>query len=110
MCKIHTNSKGASINRENNLNEYFQYLTNAQIPYWNLTGQNKSIQPNFLPTSATSSEWSKVGNKDLILTNLLKSSGRPQLEGQKTANQDHADQKSTASCRMNLYMLSLLTI
>ena len=110
MSKIHNISKSASINREGNLNEYLQYSTNAHKLYWNLIGQNKSIQPKFWPTSSTTSDWSKVGHKDIILTTLLKASGRLQTERQKTANQDHTDRKPTSLCRMNLYMLCLLTI
>ena len=110
MCKIHTNSKVASINQESNLNEYIQYLVNSQTLYWNLIGQNKSIQPKFWPTSNTTSEWSKVGHKDLIVTSLLKAGGRLHIEGRKTANENHTDQKSVAFCRTNLYMLYLLAI
>ena len=58
----------------------------------------------------TTNEWSKVGHKDLILSCLLKASGRLQIEGQKTANQNHIDQKPTALCRMNIYTLFLITI
>ena len=104
VCKIRTINKSASINRESNLNEYLQYVTNAQILYWNLIGQNQSIQPKFCPTSRTTSQLSKVGHKDLILTSLLKASGRFRIKARKTANQNHIDRKSTALCRMNLYM------
>ena len=76
MCKILTISKSASINRECNLNERLQNLTKAQIQYWNLIGQNKSIQLKFRPTSSTTSERSKVGHKDLNLTSLLEARGR----------------------------------
>ena len=110
MSKTHTISKSASISRESNLNEYLQYLTNAQKLYWNLIGQNKSIQPKFWPTSSTTSEWSKVGRKDLILTSLLETNGRLQIARRKTANQINIDQKPTALCWVNLYMLSLITI
>ena len=110
VCKIHTINKSASIDRERNINEYLQNLSNAQILYWNLIGQNKSIHPNFWPTSSTTSEWSKIGLKDLILTSLVKASAGLQIEGRKTANQHHADQKPTALCWMNLYMLFLHTL
>ena len=105
MCKIHTISKSASINRENNLNEYLQYLTNAQILYWNLIGQKKlnSIK-------IATSEYSKVRHNDLISTSLLRASGRLQIEGRKTADQHHTDQKPTALCRMNFIYAILLTI
>ena len=34
------------------------------------------IQSKLRPTSSTTTEWSKVGHKDLLLTSLLKASGR----------------------------------
>ena len=110
MCEIHTISKSASINWESNLNEYLQFVTKAQRLYWNLIGQNKSIHLKVRPTSSTSNEWIKIGQKDLILTKLLKASGRLQIEGRTTAYQNHIDQKPTAFYWMNLNMLSLLTI
>ena len=47
VCKSHTISKSAHISRESNLNGHLQHLTNAQMLYWNLIGQNKSIQAKF---------------------------------------------------------------
>ena len=52
-CKIHTNDK---INREGILKERLQYLSNAQILYWNLIGQNKSIHPKLWPNKSTARE------------------------------------------------------
>ena len=43
-CRFHTVSKSTINNRESSLNEFLQNLTNAQILYWNLIGQNILIQ------------------------------------------------------------------
>ena len=75
----------------------FTVLTNAQTPYLNLIGQNKSIQSYFWPTSSTTSDWSNIGHKNLFLTSLLETSGRLQIEVWKTPNQQRTHQKSTAS-------------
>ena len=55
---MHTNSKSAGINRENNLNEYLQYSTNAQTLYWNLIGKKNhfSPSPDQLPALLTSGQ------------------------------------------------------
>ena len=37
--------------------------------------QTQLIQPEFWPTSSTTTEYSIVGHKNLILTSLLKTSG-----------------------------------
>ena len=73
MFKTYTTSKSSSINRDSSLNERLGYLTDTQLLYWNLIGQNKLIQPKIRPTNSTTKERSKASQKDVILTNLLKS-------------------------------------
>ena len=84
-----------------------QRLTNRQLLYWNQIGQNKLIQPKFWPTSSTSSEWSKNGPKDLILTSLIEASGRFQINGRNMARRGNTDQKLTTFCWMTSCMLSV---
>ena len=107
MCKIHTISKSASINWESSLNECLQYLTNAQILYYNLFVQNKLIQPKFWPTNSTTGEWSKIGHEDLFLTSRLKASGRFQTNKRKTARRNCNDPKLSNLLWMTSYMLLL---
>ena len=96
VCKIHNFSKSASINRDNSLNENLQYLTNEQKLFWNMIGKNKVVQQKSWPNGSNTSDWSKAGNKNLILTTSLKASGLFQIKGRKMARRNHIDQKLTA--------------
>ena len=63
MCKIHTISKSASINRASSLNERLQYLTNAQILYWNLIGQKNEFSQSFDQLAALLASGQKLVRK-----------------------------------------------
>ena len=95
-CKIHTIKKSISIKTESSLNECLQYSPDAHWLQWKLIGQNKVIQLKIQPSSSTTSEWSKVSQKDLFLTRLHEASSGFFRKGQKMARRDYTDQKLTA--------------
>ena len=67
ITKLRKNSN--TPRKQNNLSECLQYLTNSQILYWNLIGQNKSTQLKIdqLATLLRSGQnWSQGHNFDRI--------------------------------------------
>ena len=86
MCKIHTNSKQASIISEQiQTNAYSAQLTCSLIlnPDWS----NQVFLSEFRPNNSAAGEWSQVGHKDLILTILLEASGRFRTHGEIRQNE-----------------------
>ena len=81
MCKIHTNSKQASIiSKQIKTNAY-----SAQLTCSLLLNSDWSKQPylsKFSPSNSAAGEWSKAGQKDINLTTSLKASGRIRTQGE----------------------------
>ena len=85
MCKIHTNSKQASIIRERiQTNAYSAQLTCSIV--LNSDWSEKVFFSKFWQSNSVAGEWSKAGHKDLVLTTLLKASGRFWIQGETRQN------------------------
>ena len=74
-CKIHSNSKQACIMKERiQSNAYSAHFIRSLILKFDWSKQ--VFLSKFLPSNGAAGMWSEFGHKDLILTTLLKASGR----------------------------------